>query len=93
MDMTDAMCRKIDELYNPSSLIERVNQTYNIIRERTKIITDNIVKLDAILDIVKENIGKRIRILLPIFSLTISSIASSLTILSVIILVLSLIIL
>lgn len=63
MDMTDAMCRKIDELYNPSSLIERVNQTYNIIRERTKIVTDNIVKLDAILDIVKENIGKRILII------------------------------
>ena len=24
MDMTDAMCRKIDELYNPSALVERV---------------------------------------------------------------------
>lgn len=61
--MTDAMCRKIDELYNPSALVERVTQTYNIIRERTKVVTDNIVKLDVILDIVKENIGKRILII------------------------------
>ncbi len=44
-------------------LVERVTQTYNIIRERTKVVTDNIVKLDVILDIVKENIGKRILII------------------------------
>ena len=54
---------RFDELYNPSALVERVTQTYNIIRERTKVVTDNIVKLDVILDIVKENIGKRILII------------------------------
>lgn len=63
MDMSDLMARRLDELYNPIALGERANQVYNIIRERRSIVTDNITKLEKVLEIVKANLGKKILII------------------------------
>lgn len=63
MDMNDPLSKSIDDLYNPVALAERVSQTYNIIRERSNIVANNRVKLEKILEIVKDNIGKRILII------------------------------
>lgn len=62
MDMSDIMAKRLDDLYNPIALGERVNQVYNIMRERRNLVTDNIVKLEKILEIVKSNLGKKILI-------------------------------
>lgn len=62
MDMSDIMAKSIDELYNPVALGERASQVYNIIRERANLLTDNIVKLEEVLKIVKSNLGKKILI-------------------------------
>lgn len=62
MDMSDFMAKSLDELYNPNALGERASQVYNIMRDRRNLISSNIVKLEEILKIVKDNIGKKILI-------------------------------
>lgn len=54
---------EIDRLYNPNNLKERASKTYEIIRERNKLLSDYNGKLNAILDIVHTNNDKKILII------------------------------
>ena len=63
LDMSYEFNRAIDACYNPITLQERVELTYDIIRKRSKLVSENSVKLDAILQICKDNPGKRILII------------------------------
>ena len=54
--------KQIDDVYNPNALFERANTLYNIIRERTNLLTDNKSKLDKIVEIIKKNPNKKILI-------------------------------
>lgn len=54
--------KNIDEIYNPNSLFERANTLYNIIRERTNLLTDNNAKIPAIIDIINKHKDKKILI-------------------------------
>lgn len=54
---------EIDRLYNPNNLKERSSKTYEIIRERSKLLSDFNGKLDVILDIVRKNNDKKILII------------------------------
>lgn len=59
MDMTNPFSEQIDKCYNPIVLSERVKTFYNIIRERTLLCSDNVCKLDRIVEIVKDNPDKK----------------------------------
>lgn len=63
LDMSIEYNRNIDSLYNPSMLRERAGDTYDIIRKRSTLLADNSEKLDTILNIVKDNIDKKILII------------------------------
>lgn len=54
---------EIDRLYNPNNLKDRASKTYEIIRERSKLLSDYNGKLDIILDIVRANKDKKILII------------------------------
>lgn len=59
MDMTNPFSKQIDKYYNPIVLTERVKTFYNIVRERTLLCSDNVCKLDRIVEIVKDNPDKK----------------------------------
>lgn len=59
MDMTNPFSKQIDKCYNPIVLTERVKTFYNIVRERTLLCSDNVCKLDRIVEIVKDNPDKK----------------------------------
>lgn len=63
LDMNIEFNREIDRLYNPNNLKERASKTYEIIRNRSQLLTDYQGKLDAILKIVQENPNKKILII------------------------------
>lgn len=63
LDMNIEFNRQIDSLYNPINLKERASQTYEFIRKRSQFLSDYEDKLDAILNIVNDNIGKKILII------------------------------
>lgn len=63
LDMSVEFNIEIDKLYNPNNLKERASKTYEIIRERSKLLSDFDGKLDVILDIVRENQDKKILII------------------------------
>lgn len=63
LDMNIEFNIEIDKLYNPNNLRERASKTYEIIRERSKLLSDFEGKLDVISDIVKENKDKKILII------------------------------
>ena len=63
LDMSDQMSFQIDELYNPGNLKERASETYNKIRLRGQLVSDYKGKLDAILELVQKNRGKKILII------------------------------
>ena len=63
LDMTIGFNKQIDECYNPNILLDKATLCYEIIRKRSNLVTDNDVKLDVILDIVKENPDKQILII------------------------------
>lgn len=63
LDMTVKFNLEIDRLYNPNNLKERASKTYEIIRERSKLLSDFEGKLDVILDIVRNNKDKKILII------------------------------
>lgn len=63
LDMSVEFNIEIDKLYNPNNLRERVSKTYEIIRERSKLLSDFEGKLDSILDIVRSNKDKKILII------------------------------
>lgn len=54
---------QLDELYNPGSLRDRAGQTYEIIRNRSQLLSDYEGKLDEILKIVQENSNDKILII------------------------------
>ena len=54
---------EIDKLYNPMALKERASQTYEIIRNRSQLLSDYEGKLEAILNIIKDNPNKKILII------------------------------
>lgn len=62
LDTTIPFNKQIDEFYNPNALLERANVTYNIMRERNLLITNNEEKIPKIVQIVEENKNKRILI-------------------------------
>ena len=63
LDMSIGFNLQIDELYNPNNLRDRASKTYEIIRERSKLLSDYEGKLDAILNIIRENQDKKILII------------------------------
>lgn len=63
LDMNIEFNREIDKLYNPMSLKERACMTYEIIRKRSQFLSDYNGKLEAILDIVKNNSTDKILII------------------------------
>ena len=63
LDMNIEFNIEIDKLYNPNNLKERASKTYEIIRERSKLLSDFNGKLDVILDIVRANNDKKILII------------------------------
>jgi len=63
LDMSIEFNLKIDELYNPNSLKERASKTYEIIRNRSQLLSDYKGKLDIILEIVHNNPTKKILII------------------------------
>lgn len=63
LDMNIEFNIEIDKLYNPNNLKERASKTYEIIRERSKLLSDYNGKLDVILDIVRTNKDKKILII------------------------------
>lgn len=63
LDMNIEFNLEIDKLYNPNNLKERASKTYEIIRERNKLLSDFEGKLDIILDIVSKNQNKKILII------------------------------
>lgn len=63
LDMNIEFNLEIDRLYNPNNLKERASKTYEIIRERSKLLSDFEGKLDIILDIVRNNKDKKILII------------------------------
>ena len=63
MDMTNPFSKQIDECYNPLVLAERVKTFYNIVRERMLICSDNVCKLERVVEIIKDNPDKRFLII------------------------------
>lgn len=63
LDMSYDFNKSIDACYNPIALQERVELTYDIIRKRTKLVSENSVKLETILQICQDNPAKRILII------------------------------
>lgn len=63
LDMNIEFNLEIDRLYNPNNLKERASKTYEIIRDRSKLLSDYEGKLDVILNIVRENKDKKILII------------------------------
>ena len=55
--------RSIDEMYNPNNLRERATNTYEIIRNRSNLISDYEYKLEVILEVVKDNPEDKILII------------------------------
>lgn len=63
LDMSVEFNRKVDELYNPMALRDRASQTYEIIRNRSQLLSDYNGKLEIINNIVTENADKKILII------------------------------
>ena len=63
LDMNIEFNRQIDSLYNPINLKERASQTYEFIRKRSQLLSDYEGKLDVILNIVNNNVDKKILII------------------------------
>lgn len=55
MDMTNPFASEIDRCYNPNVLVEKARTCYNIMRDRSTLCSDNICKLDKIVEIIKDN--------------------------------------
>lgn len=63
LDMSVPIYKNIDDVYNPNTLYERASILYNIIRERSNIVSDNTAKLEKIYNIIKDNPNKKILII------------------------------
>lgn len=63
LDMSYEYNVKLDEMYNPNALADRAEETYRKIRDRRKLVAEYSGKLDEILNIVNENLDKKILII------------------------------
>ena len=63
LDMSTEYNQEIDKLFNPINLRERAGYTYEYIRNRSELLSDYNGKLDAIKDIVLNNLDKKILII------------------------------
>lgn len=63
LDMNMPFNITLDEMYNPNAILERANKTYEIVRERSKLLTDYEGKLDKILEIVNKHKDEKILII------------------------------
>ena len=63
LDMSYEFNQKIDELYNPNNLRDRATQIFEIIRNRTNLLSDYEGKLKYILDVVNTNPQDKILII------------------------------
>lgn len=59
LDMSIEFNQEIDKLYNPIALRERASNTYEIIRNRSKLLANYKDKLSAIFSIIKDNPNKK----------------------------------
>ena len=55
--------RQIDTLYSPNAIRERANTTYEMIRKRTQLVASYSRKVNAIIEIVNNNVGKKILVI------------------------------
>lgn len=55
LDMSVQLNVKLDELYNPNAIRDRATMTYELIRNRSQLLSDYKGKLEAILKIVQDN--------------------------------------
>lgn len=63
LDMSIDLNVQLDELYNPSNLHDRASKTYEVIRNRSQLLSDYEGKLGEVLKIVEENKNDRILII------------------------------
>lgn len=63
LDMSIELNREIDKYYNPLAINDRASKTFELIRLRSNLLSDNNIKLKEISDIVKENKDKKILII------------------------------
>jgi len=63
LDMSYEYNRQIDELYNPNNLRDRASQTYEVIRNRSNLVSDYEGKLDTILELVNNHPKDKILII------------------------------
>lgn len=63
LDMSNPINAEIDAMFNPNNVRERASQTYEIIRNRSELLSCYNGKLEEIYKIVKENEGKKILII------------------------------
>lgn len=63
LDMSLAYNVEIDKYYNPANIKDRACNTYEIIRNRSKLLSDYKGKLDEIYEIIKNNMDSKILII------------------------------
>ena len=63
LDMSTDYNRQIDTLYSPNAIRERANTTYEMIRKRTQLVASYSRKVNAIIEIVNNNVGKKILVI------------------------------
>lgn len=63
LDMSIEINREIDKYYNPLAINDRASKTFELIRLRSNLLSDNNIKLKEINDIVEENKDKKILII------------------------------
>jgi len=63
LDMTASFNISLDNTYNPNKILDRATETFEMIRKRTRLLSDNNVKLEKILEIVKEHKDEKILII------------------------------
>lgn len=54
LDVQNEFDRQIDNIYNPNVLLERATNTYNIMRSRRELVSNNTNKLKVLLDIINK---------------------------------------
>lgn len=63
LDMSSEYNQMIDDIYNPNNLNERAKKFYENVRFRSRILTDNNIKLDKIYEICKKHEKEKILII------------------------------
>lgn len=63
LDMSVGFNQQIDAMYNPNALLERAELTFDIIRKRSVLLSDNKAKLEKVLSICNDNKDKKILII------------------------------